>query len=72
MLIAFLNATSHPSNYLMEQLIAWGFGFLAVISIIIKFKNPQKASLPNMLVTISILCGLIDLFFFLIIVFNQH
>lgn len=64
MLIAFLNATSHPSNFIMQQLIAWAFGFLAIISIIIKIKNPQKTSLANLLVTISILCGLADLFFF--------
>ncbi|MDU4892097.1 MAG: hypothetical protein E6344_02265 [Clostridium sp.] len=64
MLIALLNATSQPSNYIMEQLISWAFGFLAVISIIIKVKNPQKTSLANLLVTISILCGLTYLFFF--------
>lgn len=64
MLIAFINATSHPSNYITQQIIAWGLGFLAVIAIFIKVKNPNKATLANLLVTASAVFSLVDLFFF--------
>lgn len=61
--IACLNATSLPSNYLGEQLIAWAFGFLSVVAILIKIKKPEQTTLIYLLVTASIFCGLADLFF---------
>lgn len=64
MIISYINATGLPSNYVVQQLIAWSFGFLAVLAIIVKVKTPSKPSLPNLIVTASLLCGLIDLFFF--------
>lgn len=64
MLIAFISATSLPSNFLLQQLIAWAFGFLAVIAIIIKIMKKDKVNLSYLFVTISILLGLAYLFFF--------
>lgn len=64
MLIAFFNATGLPSNYIMSQLLAWGIGFIAVIAIIIKLKSPKNIKLAYLLVSLSALLGLIDLFFF--------
>ena len=64
MFIAFINATSLPSNYLGEQLIAWIFGLLAIITIIIKIKKPERISLTYILIVYSVLLGLVDLFFF--------
>ncbi|GAB6169570.1 hypothetical protein JCM1393_20300 [Clostridium carnis] len=63
MLIAYLNATSLPTNFLVEQFIAWGFGFVSIIAIIIKVKNPEKTTIPYILVTASTLIGLYTLFF---------
>ena len=62
--IAYINATSLPSNYLGEQLIAWAFGFLSVLAIIIKIKKLEKPMIAHLLVTASILCSMTDLFFF--------
>lgn len=62
--IAFINATGLPSNYLFEQLIAWSFGLLAVVAILIKIKKPEQTTLVYLLVTASVICGLADLFFF--------
>lgn len=64
MLIAFLNATGQPSNFLLEQIIAWAFGFLAIIAIIIKIRKPEKTTLIYSIMTASVLFGLADLFFF--------
>ena len=61
--VAYMNATSLPSNYLGGQLIAWAFGFLAVLAIILKIKKPEKTMLTDLLVTASILCGVVQLFF---------
>lgn len=62
--ITYMNVTSLPTNYLGEQLIAWAFGFLAVLALIIKIKKPEKTMFAHLLVTASILCGMTDLFFF--------
>lgn len=63
MLIAFINATSLPSNYLIQQIIAWSFGFLAIIGIIINILKKDKVNLSYLFVTASVLLGLADLFF---------
>ncbi|GAA0118220.1 hypothetical protein ACV3P7_00220 [Clostridium perfringens] len=39
MLIACLNATSLPTNYIGQQIIAWLFGSISIIAIIIKVKK---------------------------------
>ncbi|MDA3730876.1 hypothetical protein PBV87_05100 [Niameybacter massiliensis] len=64
MFIAFLSATSLPSNYIGEIIVSWGFGILAVAGIIVKVKNPQKAKIAKYLVTVSVILGLLKLFFF--------
>ena len=64
MLIAFFNATSLPNNYILEQLLAWGIGFIAVIAIIIKLVKPTKINISYLLVSASAVLGLLDLFFF--------
>lgn len=64
MLIAFLNATSLPSNYFLEQVIAWAIGFIAIIAILIKILKPSKVKIAYLLVSVSALAGLFDLFFF--------
>lgn len=64
MLIAFINATSLPSNYLLQQIIAWSFGFLSIIGIIINIVKKDKVNLSYLFITASVLLGLADLFFF--------
>lgn len=62
--IAAMSVSSLPSNYTGEQIVAWGFGFLAVVAIIIKIMKPEKTTLANLLVTLSIICGMVKLFMF--------
>ena len=63
MLIAYLNATSLPTNYIVQQIIAWLFGYISIIAIIIKVKKTGKTNIPYILVTISVLLGIFMMFF---------
>ena len=62
--IAVIGAGSYPTNYIMQQVIAWLFGFLAILGIVIKNKSPKKDTLAKILVTLSVVLGLLKLFFF--------
>lgn len=64
MFIAFISATSLPSNYTIEIIISWVFGILAVAGIILKVKSSQKDKVAKYLVTVSVILGLLKLFFF--------
>ena len=63
MLIAYLNATSLPTNYIGQQIIAWLFGSISIIAIIIKVKKTRETNIPYILVTVSVLLGIFTLFF---------
>lgn len=63
MCIAFLDATSLPSNYLMERLTAWSFGVLSIIGIIFKIKKPKKPIIAYILVTVSVFLTLMSIIF---------
>lgn len=63
-IITFLNVTSLPSNYISQIVIAFLIEGIALVAWGIKVKNPQKDFLYNLLITASVLCGLIYLFFF--------
>lgn len=60
--ISFINVTSLPSNYLIQQIIGCSFGILAILAVIINIKKPEKTSISYLLVTASILCSLVDLY----------
>lgn len=62
--IAFMSASSFPSNYLAQQAIAWIFGFLAIAALVIKMTKPKNIKLAKFLITISIFGGMIFLLFF--------
>lgn len=64
MLIAVIAATGYPSNYIIRIVIGWAWGFLAIIAIIVKTKNPEKINLAKWIVSASVVGGLIQLFFF--------
>lgn len=63
-LVTFINITSLPTNFVLEKILALCFGILAIISVIIKIKKPEKSSLAYLLISISILLQLFDLFLF--------
>ena len=62
-LIACLNATGLPTNYIVQQIIAWLFGSISIIAIIIKVKKTGETNIPYILVTISVLLGIFMMFF---------
>ena len=60
--IAWIRATSLPTNYVGEIVTAWCIGFLSIIGIIAWAKKHKQ--LAKWLVTVSSIVGLIQLFFF--------
>lgn len=60
--IAFTSATSLPSNYRVEQYIAWGFGGIACVGLPYHYKRQDL--IAKILISISIILGIIQLFFF--------
>lgn len=65
MAIAVLGATSLPTNYTIQQIIAWGLGFLSVIALIVHMKATTKNlhTISYILVTVSIIGGILGIFF---------
>ena len=66
MLIAWMSADSLPSNYIVQQIIAWGFGVLGVVGLLIQIcgKSSKHAVIARVLVSLSVVLGLLYLFFF--------
>ncbi|MCX0371029.1 hypothetical protein LIZ77_09620 [Clostridium perfringens] len=62
-LIAYLNASSLPTNYLGQQIMAWLFGSISIIAIIINLKKTGETNMPYTLVTISVFLGIFMMFF---------
>ena len=65
MFIAVFRATGLPTNYIMEQLIAWGFGILSIAALLIRVrtKNTKLLLCANILVVVSVVAGMLKLFF---------
>ena len=62
--IAFLNASSLPSNYVAQQIAAWGIGFLSVASLLMHISGRPGLRLPSqILVSLSVIGGILYLFF---------
>lgn len=62
--IAVISAQSYPSNYIIQQVISWCFGFLAIVGIVIKHTKPNNITLAKIIVALSVVLGLVKLFFF--------
>lgn len=62
MFIGFISATSLPSNDWFEQCMAWGFGGISCIGLFYHYK--RKDLIAKILISISIILGIIQLFFF--------
>lgn len=66
MAVSAISATSLPSNYTAAQIIAWAIGFLSVIGLIIHIRAKSKSQFhaAYILVTISVIAGILNLFVF--------
>lgn len=64
--IAILSAISLPSNWMAQQLIAWGFGILSAAGLIIHLKSPSASGkmAAYALVTVSVIGGVLKMFVF--------
>ena len=63
MVIAWMTANSYP-NYIKEQLIAWAFGALAVIALLVQIcgKSERSFLTAKVLVAASVVLGMVALF----------
>ncbi len=62
--IAWLNVTSEPSNFLMQRGIAAGIGLLAVVGIVVwHVSKGRQETAAKALVTASVVLGIATLFF---------
>lgn len=64
MVIAWMTANSYPTNYIKEQLIAWAFGALAVIALLVQIcgKSERSFLTVKVLVAASVVLGMVALF----------
>lgn len=62
LLISYLAVTSLPDNYTGPRIIAASYGVLVIIGVILRFM--QKTMISKMLVTVSIVLSMLQLFFF--------
>jgi len=60
--ISYMAFTSLPSNFTVSRMVAGFFGLLTVIGVVMKFM--QKAALAKLFVSVSVVLGMLQLFFF--------
>lgn len=59
--LAFINATSLPTNYIAQIILAWILGILSVIALVIKLKRPEKVGYAYFLGGLGAVLTLLDL-----------
>lgn len=66
MAISAFSAVSLPANYTGERLFVWGLGFLSVIALILRIRSRSNSIklAAYIMVTISIIAGILKLFLF--------
>ncbi|MEG2038147.1 MAG: hypothetical protein RRZ73_00320 [Oscillospiraceae bacterium] len=62
-LLSYLGATSMPTNYIFEQVIAWTWGVLAIVGVALNFFTPKFAKYTKYLVMFAAAASLIDIIF---------
>lgn len=63
MIIAWMTVNSYPTNYIKEQLIAWAFGALAVVALLVQICGRSESSFltAKVLTTASVVLGMVAL-----------
>lgn len=64
LIIAFISASSLPSNYVLQRVFSLVVGALGIVAIFVHLKN-EKKYIAYTLVIISIVVGILKLFFFI-------
>ena len=64
MVIAWMTASSYPTNYIKEQMLSWGFGALAVIALLVQIcgKSEKSFLTAKILAAASVVLGMAALF----------
>ena len=62
-LITFFNVSSLPTNYVVQRIIGCCIGLIAVIAVFIRIKKPDKSTFAYILVSVSTVLGLSNLYF---------
>ncbi|OAB38708.1 hypothetical protein PMSD_06750 [Paenibacillus macquariensis subsp. defensor] len=61
-LIGYISVTALPSNYVVSRIFAGAFGIVSIIGIILMWM--KKVAIAKVLVAISVVFGVLQLFFF--------
>lgn len=66
MLISWFNALSTPGSYFGEILLGWGLGALSVAALLLQLcgKSEKKSKIARILVTVSVVLGMWNLFIY--------
>ena len=64
--MSYKNASAIPMNYIGEQMIAWSFGFLAAIALLMRYagRTENRYIISNVMVTISVVSSVLGIFLF--------
>lgn len=63
LILAYLHATSLPTNYYLQITIAYAFGLLTIIALILKFGLKKYGQAAKYLVILSIIGGVYGMLF---------
>lgn len=61
-LVVYLDFTSLPTNYLLQKALAAMFGVIAILSLFIRFKTSSSEIIGKIMVSISLIGSLAQLF----------
>lgn len=64
---SYVNAVSIPMIYMGQQMLAWIFGFVSAISLLIRYagKSEERYTVSNILLTTSIVSSALGVFLFM-------
>lgn len=62
LVIAYLGASAEPTNFVMQQVMHWVIGFVAIIGASMRFTTKKQSMISKILVAGSTLAGIYTLF----------
>lgn len=62
LLIAYVGASGEPTNFIIQQVIHWLIGFVAVIGTGTRFITNKQSIISKVLVSVSVIGGIFDIF----------
>nr|WP_302599093.1 hypothetical protein [uncultured Cellulosilyticum sp.] len=62
LVIAYLGASGEPTNFVMQQIMHWIIGLVAIIGTGLRFTTNKQSIISKVLVAISVLAGIYTTF----------